>query len=74
MNIAELRGNHVIVFESKKQYSFSPNTELFTYHNYITLSCSFEDAKRNAEAIKKAMCFIEKSNMCAGAVVRECKV
>ncbi len=57
MYIAESKFGDVFLFESKHQQK---KTENFTYYNYIQLDCSFEDAYKNAEILKKTFLLIEK--------------
>ena len=74
ITIGELEYGEVIAFETKKQYCFTPDDEKFKYSNCLLLNISFEKAKLNAKDIKKGMKFIKKSNLCAGATLREYKV
>jgi hypothetical protein len=71
MTIAELEYGQIIAFESKNQYCFEADRELFSYENYIELDCSFEDAVRNYETLLGASNLISKRNLCAGKTLRE---
>lgn len=71
MKIAELEYKSVIAFESKNQYSFEVDNELFTYEGYIPLDCSFEEAVKNYEHLAKAYPLVQKHRLCAGKTLKE---
>lgn len=71
MKIAELEYGQIIAFESKNQYCFETDNELFTYENYIPLDCSFDEAFKNFEHLTNAYPLIQKHTLCAGKTLRE---
>jgi hypothetical protein len=73
MTIAELEYGQVIAFESKRQYCFEAERELFTYKNYIELNCSFEYAVENYGTLLNASSILAKHNLCAGKTLKEFK-
>jgi len=71
MFIGEDEYGKVLCYTEKRQYSFKPSTELFTYSKYIYLKCSFKQALENKELINKLYPLLSTSSLCAGKVIRE---